>query len=214
MKLIPIILLLVFISLGSYILGTKNSTTSKQTAESYKDELSITSFSSPINYGDAGSYLSFRIKFPSKYIATTDSMITYYKTQGGMAPPALMLTADYQPLAKSEEEDQQYVLRYKEIENSGHDCILVWNTVGFSSFEDWYNNIQNEQFDILSEEKQKINNFNVVKRAVMNKETHAKTFQALIQLPSEVTYYLYTCNETPQKDLQTVLENLEIRGII
>ena len=88
-------------------------------------------------------YFTFQLKYPSKYLVTSDDMVTDYKTQGGMAPPRLIFTLGNQPLGK---------LTYWDLQKKEEDCILVWSTSGFRTIDDWHNLIYQKNPKVISQD--------------------------------------------------------------
>jgi hypothetical protein len=148
---------------------------------------------------------AFRIKFPARYVATTGDMVTPYDTQGGLAPPLLILSLGAQPLA-----DER---RWQDVLRGTGDCVMVWGTNGFDTLADWhrhvYGNVAGLAFDAQRPERQqRVGAWDVVLQEVMIGGVVRAA--ALVRLPGTFRFYVHSCNEQSGRDVLTVIENLEV----
>ena len=162
---------------------------------------------SPLDISDPRDpYFSYQLSFGQRYTATSDEMLTDFRSQGGSAPPRLILSTGLQPLSTGTEQVSPWQL----VEDNGNDCIIVWSTSGFTSFDDW-NNLQGKSFQVVSEKPYTSKNHRFDLRTVKD-ETGKEKFQALVKFPEDITYLFTTCNTANQSDLETVLETFDVRG--
>lgn len=167
--------------------------------------------------------LTFQIKYPSTYFATSDEMLMSYDSQGGLAPPRLLLTKGVQPLGTNTEGfiDYRNVLK-------NDSCIMVWSTEGYTTFDDWeylvypleipldLGGIESKRNDVnvISTLSKKIGKFEVLIREVKD-ATYPQRMEALVKIPEDkkdTSYFFHTCNTSNKEDLNTVLQNFDVRG--
>jgi len=223
--------ILVFILLGIILIGSILSyysvthKTSKKDATTPQNQKTETISSTPTEIdetekllvvnshgsaiGKSSYYLTFQLKYPSKYFVTSDDMVTFYGTQGGMAPPRLIFTRDTQPLGEK---------TYWDVWNSGEDCIIVWSTTGFDSIEDFQNtknpkNGSAKPPKIISKEEITIlGGYQADKRVVKYSHKQSNNIDVFVRFPEDVAYFFQTCNMNSEKDLEILLNNLKIRA--
>lgn len=160
---------------------------------------------------DADKYMSFKFNYPDKYVVTNDDLLSYFKSQGGSAPPVMMLTTNGQPLALDDEQNQRYLDTPGEVLKSGKDCILIWQTMGFKSFQEW-EEFGGKSFEMETESSIHRGIYSVKKRLAKDKESGEKQVQAIMNMPKDVGYFFQTCNTNSEKDLDLILRTFEIRG--
>lgn len=154
-------------------------------------------------------FFGYQIKYPSKYVVTTDEMITSYNSQGGQAPPRMILTVGKQPLGSSSSTDGS--VDYSKVLNGQQDCVAIWTTLSFSSLNDWRNNVSTGQkVQVLNSKEEKHGKYAFFVEDVMIGSV--KKTEALLKLPQNVTYYIHTCNMNNKSDLQFILDNLAVKG--
>ena len=152
-------------------------------------------------------YFGAQVTSPGDYFVSTDSMLTAYNTQGGIAPPRIILMKGYQ-VTNSE-------TYYKEVtDNPKHECIAVWATGGFSSIDDWSSSIlQLPEGDVSENTTVKVGD----REATVRKKTvdGKAIYEAYVQVSTAdggVSYYLNTCNAENKEDFLNVLKSLKIRA--
>ncbi len=152
-------------------------------------------------------YLSFQIKYPSNYFVTSDDMVTSYKSQGGMAPPRLIL-------AKKQLLDVNYYEDLQKMNKANDNCILIESTIGFTSPEDWRHEVifNGKDVTILSEEKVEGRKGEIIYHKIS--VDGEDKFESFIKMPEDISYYFHTCGNKNKADFETVLKNFDIRGII
>jgi hypothetical protein len=197
-----------------------STTTTKQTTASakpatpsaQKDETVLLTVN---HWGQTGTdgweYRTFKISFPSEYYVVSDDMVSSYKSQGGMAPPVLILTTEKQALVKGSKDDENY-LDINEIEESGRKCVLIWSTSGFNSIESWYSHT-GKNYQVISENKTKEGKYEFLKRTALDKNRNIEVSQAFILFPNKISYFFNTCSTNSEKDLKVILQNFEVRGV-
>lgn len=155
------------------------------------------------------TFFGFQIRYPSKYVVTTDEMITSYITQGGQAPPRMILTEGKQPL-DSTLSNEGYI-DYSKVLNGQQDCVAIWTTLGISSFNQWRDNVlYGKTVQVLNTKEEKHGKYTFSVEDVMIGSI--KRTEALLRLPQNVTYYFHTCNMNNRSDLQFILDNLAVKG--
>jgi hypothetical protein len=220
--LLAIVLLVIACGIACY-LGTakgtiqqsiSNQTTITSTATpttlpmpSTTSKLSIVNSSSGPN-----NYFRFQIRFPANYFVTSDDMLTDYNSPGDQAPPRLTLTKETQLLADGS---------YASLLKSNADCIMIWTTIGFDSFDSWENNVypitingvtQPNQIQIITTSPIKIGKYDGTIREVKD-STYPQRIEAFVKMPdNKTTYFFNTCNANTKEDLQTILQNFNVRG--
>ncbi len=146
-------------------------------------------------------YSTFQITSPIDYFATDDEMLTSYDTQGGRAPPRIILVKGYQVSGRD------YL---SEIRQSRNDCIVIWSTNGFDSVDDWNQNLGFK--GILNEIEQIAVGTRQVKLYKM-KKNDGEIFEAFLSIGNEKkrTYFFHTCNKNNQLDFIEVIQSIKFR---
>lgn len=165
-----------------------------------------------VNYRGSGEggvfeYTRFKIDYPSYYIVTTDDMLTSYISLGGSAPPSLIF---------SNRHAQVTIEEYKKMFENLDSFIFV-NPMGLQEFEDlpqgygaWFDTPTQNQ--VLSKTTEKINDYQVTKRVIVNPHNNKKALDALVVLSENVGYYFQASDEQTGKDLEKMLETFDTRG--
>lgn len=178
----------------------KNSSTSNIiNLQSFSDNPDLVNFSAQV---DA----------PSFYYVTDDDMITFYGSQGGMAPPRLILNKNFQFL-----DTENY---YKFVTTpSTNDCINIWSTGSISDIESWIgllglNGSNADSSKIHLSEKE---SFNVGKRtADIYKLTEEKgeILVGFIKIGDKfsTSYFFNSCNTNNKTDLINLIKSIKFRG--
>ena len=136
-------------------------------------------------------------------------LLSIIHPQCGQAPPRLIFTVGKQPLDSSLS-DNGYV-DYSKTLDGKQDCIAIWTTLGFSSFEDWRNNALNgKTVQVLNTREEKHGKYTFSVEDVMTGSI--KRTEALLKLPQNVSYYIHTCNMNNKGDLQFILDSLAVKG--
>lgn len=172
-----------------------------------RQELSVVNSHFPDTRDKRYPFLTFQVNFPSRYTATTGEMIESYDTAGGMAPPALLLVADKQPLIDLEGSKfgnaDWYTNRYLAVRRSGRDCVVVWN-------------LSNpvEELRVLSTRRERIGGHNVLERVIQDRGGGPQRVDASIDFSpiANVKYYFETCNRHSTEDLQMILRTFAVRA--
>lgn len=157
-----------------------------------------------VNGEKSGEYMTFKVEYPSKYVATSSEMVTPYISQGGGASPNLIFSTNQ----ISNIDDFQKILK------SGETCVVIQSTIGWTTFEDWSNSswLASTSVEILGTSTKKIGKFSVHTRKIINNDNGLEALDALIQLPEDVGYYFRSCNLESAKDLETMLKTFDTTG--
>ncbi len=186
----------------AYRLGVS---TNSGTTKAY---ISKSSISNKINFFSPGdekrlAYFKGQITASSEYLVSSDDMVTYYGTQGGMAPPRLILTKSYQALPKKDYTDYSYM------DFGDNDCILVWSTNGFSTIEEWGETT--ESFDGGLENKEPVNINSRI--ADVYRTTNKGKGKYVAYLPigntDGTSYFFETCNLNNRNDLENIIKSIK-----
>jgi hypothetical protein len=220
-----IILLMVLIGISAYYLGSHSNklipyqqelktvdkvTTSVQTpittsSKSPKSHIAVYNLN-----GGAPDLTFFRsqISTSSDYFATVDTMMDSYKTQGGMAPPRIILMKGYQV----NESDQGGNINYfSSIHQTQNDCIVIWSTDGFDSIEGWNNDVVDLKGILTDHQELSIGSRKVQLYKMTRKE--GDIYVALLQIGNkrETSYYFHTCNTNNKSDFISVIQSIKFR---
>lgn len=186
---------------------------------SHSSSLSVANVHGPTNGDSDARFQTFQIRFPSRYVVTPGQLWVWYQSQGGMAPPALVLVAGSQPLAydsrnRADEDagaNGDWWPRYQRILASGEDCILIWRTDQLS-IADARTLVRDDPYTIANIETEQIGVYRIMRRSILDAGSHQEREDALLSLPDSTTsYYLETCNMHSRRDLQEVLRSFAIR---
>jgi hypothetical protein len=208
-----ITLLLIIVGLGSYRLGAERNACVSDRFQPH-DEILLNASPSPSplnlltinssNYSD-DNYGTFQIEYPSSYLATTDDMLTSYRSQGGMAPPRIILMKKYQVSA-----DKNY---FNDItNNSENECIAIWSTLGFDSIDKWNQNVPSFVGTLSNKETISVGNKSA-DLYLLSKST-GNVYVAYLQANkiNNRSYYFNTCNANNKNDFVNVIKSIKFRG--
>ncbi len=151
-------------------------------------------------------YFAFKIIAPKEYLATTDQMLSSYLTQGGMAPPRLVLNKNHQIMGTDNGDFIGKVWSY-----NANDCISIWTTGGLSSIEQW--------LDLPSLEIGELSGKETIKSGTRNvdlynlKLKNGNIFVAFMPIKNNfsTSYFFRTCNQNNKEDLVNVIKSLKLR---
>lgn len=201
-KNIPILFLLVIVGLLSFLVGKENIT-----LKGVQQNLTISL--KTINLGGSSvPYFAAQLKSPSNYFATDDSMLSAYDSQGGAAPPRLILTKNRQVFA-----DEKYFELGRQ-----DDCVIVMSTMGFPSPDAWTgssvvpagNLIQNEIVNVGKRQA-------IIYTQATTKENvftnQGNIFVGFLNIGNKegTSYYFYTCNANNKTDFINVIKSIKFR---
>ncbi len=236
--LIMLVFTSVFILIGILLVNlpprTKQSLEYQDSFEPQQAETTVTTqaHSEPLNSDElftvnayssvASAFQSFRIKFPSSYVVTSDDMIADYKSQGGMAPPRLILTKGAQPLKPSGPNGYDYASLFTD----NKDCIMIHSTQGFKNIDDWEytvypeviplaqggSRLERNKVNVHSNNTIKVGDFDGIVREVSD-EIYPRRIEIFVKMPdNSSSFFFHTCNMSTKEDLYKILEHFDIRG--
>jgi len=162
-----------------------------------------------LNGGDPSlKYFISQITAPGDYFATDDNMLESYLSQGGMAPPRLILMKNYQVSAGAMEDQSNYDAIFHQLKN---DCIAIWSTNGFTSIEDWNSNIT--QFKGPLSENQNIAVGKRTAHMAMMSTSQGNIYVAFLSIGNKdnTSYYFNTCNTDNKSDFVQVIQSIKFR---
>ena len=135
-------------------------------------------------------------------------MLESYDSQGGMAPPRLILMKNHQVLGS-----ENY---FSEVTTgTKNDCIAIWTTKGISSIDEWNSNIT--RFKGAYEDKAEIDVGS--RKAEMYTVSSAKrsnfiAFLKVNNLDGGTSYFFHTCNTHNKTDFVDVIRSLKLKADI
>lgn len=194
------------LTIGAYQLGAKNINL-KETGGIVSNSKSKTS--NNINFSSWGDeerlkYFRGQITAPSDYFATSDNMVTYYGSQGGMAPPRIILTKNYQTLPKN-------LSDYSYMDFGDNECILIWSTDGFSSINNWVSDIGRADGSLVNKGTIAVGDRN----AVLYQTSKGGKDKYVAYLPignkDGTSYFFETCNLNNKIDFENVIKSIKFR---
>lgn len=162
--------------------------------------------------GDEKMDLYFRaqITAPSSYFVTDDQMLDSFDSQGGMAPPRLVLMKNYQLIPNDKHENY-----LKDIwDYNKNDCISIWSTGGFSSVDEW------TQLSGQGNKYGKSDYYETIKVGNRSAQLYklklrdGSIYVAYMPVSTEnggVSYFFMTCNENNKQDLASVIKSIKFR---
>jgi len=156
---------------------------------------------STVNHNDEG-YRTFQVKYPSKYLVTSDSMLTPYDSDGGKAPPVLIFTLNSQPL----KEDIDLYNLYQ----SESDFITIEITRGFRDINDWQ---EDSDFELISQDVEDYHGYDLERRVVKYTGDEYQTMEAFLLLQNDYSFFFQSRGNIPQEDFDYIIESLKIRAL-
>jgi hypothetical protein len=165
----------------------------------------------PINLSSIDSknpnaaYWKAQVFAPSNYYATDDEMLDSYDSQGGMAPPRLILMKNHQVVF-----NEDY---FKEISSGNNDCIMIWSTGGFSSIDEWTNNILNNNGSLSNKESLTIDNR--IATIYLLSGNNNKIFVGFLPVSNtngRVSYFFNTCNTNNKSNFIDIIKSIKFTG--
>lgn len=155
---------------------------------------------------DQPDYFGFNVVVPYSYLATSDEMLVSYDSQGGMAPPRLILMKGYQVIGENDYYDLV-------TSNPSDVCIAIWTTMGYNSADDW---LSNRSLSEKLEDKEEL--AIGTRTAEVYKATNGSNDLFVGFLPigdeNETSYFFNTCNTSNKSDLIDVMKSLKLRSDI
>jgi hypothetical protein len=151
------------------------------------------------------TFFRSQITIPDGYFVTDDNMLVSYASQGGMAPPRVILMKGYQLL----DEEKYYDAITK---NPGDECIAVWTTQGFSKIEDWNSSITQYNGKLTNKETITVGKRNAEMYTLQRKEGNVYVGFLQVGDKDDTTYYFNTCNDKNKQDYKSVIASLKLRG--
>lgn len=212
-RLIVTLLIVIVITMGIYISINKasdhivqppveNSSTSPQISNGL---LTI----NLAHHGYDDNFKIFQIKYPASYFVTSDDMLGSYASQGGMAPPKLILMKNYQISA-----DKEPNYFYEITKNHKNDCIVIWSASDSDSIDDW--NWLASDFVGTIENKEIISVGSRSADLYLSSKDTGNIYVAYLQInaTNNISYYFHTCNANNKNDLVEVIKSIKFRGDI
>lgn len=205
-----IILVLIVLLLGYYLGAQKNILQTKRMS-SQQNTSSATHIINLSNWSENASlkYFSAQVTAAGSYWATDDNMLEPYNSQGGMAPPRLILMKNYQVLVTP---DNGYFLDF--LKDSKNDCIAIWATNGESSIEDWQSGILQIKGNIQNPEQITVGSRKATLYLLKEESKESYIAYLPIENTDKTSYYFYTCNLNNKSDFVRVIQSIKFRGDI
>lgn len=154
------------------------------------------------------NYFRAQLIAPSDYFATDDSMIEDYSSQGGMAPPRLILMKNHQVFSNS---------YYRNITtNASNECIIIFSTMSMGShaLDAWNTNITQFNGQLTDKEVLAIGGRNAQIYKMVRKEGNIYVGLLEIGDKNDTSYYFHTCNTNNKTDFINVIKSMKFRGDI
>ena len=196
-----LITLFIFALIGNKISQPPKPTSVKNQITSATKSINMSSISS-----DKSDYFGFNITVPYSYFATNDEMLTNYDSQGGMAPPRLILMKGYQVMNENE--------YYKQVISNPSDvCIAIWTTEGYNKIEDW---LLSREFSENLSHKQEVTVGNRTAEIYKTNNSSTDIFVGFLPINDEnqTSYFFNTCNSLNRADLISTVKSLKLRSDI
>lgn len=191
------IILSLFIGVLGYLGGILSSNKFQQST--------VTQPYVPVNItGVTLPYFTSQIQAPRTYFATPDTMIESYLSQGGMAPPRLILMKGYQVSGK----DTEYL---SAIKNPTHDCIVIWSTNGLNTIADWNQIIPNTQGIVSQSQEIIIGNRKAQIHMIQKNEGNILVGLLNIGNSDKTSYFFHTCNVHNKQDFTDIIRSIKFR---
>lgn len=213
---IGVILLMIGVAGIFYYLGGHNAKIATKNETAVPGAMTPTPSPTPsatifnLNGGDPSlKYFISQITAPGDYFATDDNMLESYLSQGGMAPPRLILMKNYQVAAGAMEDQSNYDAIFHQLKN---DCIAIWSTNGFTSIDDWNSNIT--QFKGPLSENQNIAVGKRTAHMAMMSTSQGNIYVAFLSIGNKdnTSYYFNTCNTNNKSDFVQVIQSIKFRN--
>lgn len=198
-----VILFLTIIIAAFYAIKLSNIPEPKKETE-YKSGLTKSVNMYPFDF-DQTNFSGFNVEIPYSYFVTSDEMLVDYDSQGGSAPPRLILMKGYQLLGERDYYDHIY-------KNPSSSCIALWSTKGFTKIDDWNQNVVNFKGPLLEQE-----DIPVGTRSAQIFKTKGELDDMYVGfLPindsDNTSYFFNTCNTKNKSDLINTIKSLKFRG--
>ena len=158
--------------------------------------------------GDAriDDYFAFKITAPKEYLATTDQMLSSYLTQGGMAPPRLVLNKNQQIAGTDNGDFINKVWNY-----NANDCVSIWTTGGLGSIQECLDLSSLEIGELSNKEITKAGKRDVDLYSLKLKNGNIYVAYMPIKNNFSTSYFFRTCNQNNKEDLVNIIKSLKIR---
>ena len=160
----------------------------------------------PLDMNKRDDFFGGAIIVPPGYFVTNDSMLVSYASQGGMAPPRVILMKGYQVLG----EEAYYDAVTK---NPSHECIAMWTTGGVGSIDAWESDILQFMGKRIEKTDISVGKRNAQVYTLEKKE--GNIYEAMLQVSEKnggTTYYFNTCNTKNKQDFTHVISSLKLRA--
>ncbi len=190
-----IVLAVILVGGGAYFFKQQNQT------KSLTIVMNTINLSS-INSSDPLDYFGVQIIAPSTYFVTSDTMLESYDSQGGMAPPRLILMKNHQIFGNN----------YNEITTSSlNDCIVIWSTMSFNSIDEWNGNVTNFKGELKNQETLEVGSRNA--SLYLRSMASGNIYTAFLAIgdKNKTSYYFHTCNTNNKKDFVSVIKSMKFR---
>jgi len=156
-------------------------------------------------------FFKSQIEAPPNYYITDDEMLSDFASQGGMAPPRLILMKSNQVLGS-----QNY---FKIVTSeSKNDCITIWSTMGMDSIESWVSlvNLNNSNSNSANIKLSSKENFKIGKReaTVYFLSGIRNVYVGFLPIGDKdsTTYFFNSCNTNNKEDFLNVMRSIKFRG--
>ncbi len=150
-------------------------------------------------------YFRAQIQVPSDYYATDDQMLDAYDSQGGMAPPRIILMKGYQILP-----NENYYT--KVTDNPTNECIAIWSTLGFGSIDDWNQSITQFAGKLTDQVAIQVGQRQADMFLMTKASGNVYIAYLPIKGPGGLSYYFNTCNTKNKTDFINVIKSIKFRG--
>ena len=149
-------------------------------------------------------FFSAQVRAPSDYYATLDAMLDPYDTQGGMAPPRLILMKGHQVLGTENYFDEV-------TKNSKDDCIVIWSTKYMEGIESW-NGLVGFEGELVNKRQISVGErtadiYNLQRKVGEN-------YVGILEIGDSngTSYFFHTCNTNNESDFLSVISSMKFRG--
>lgn len=163
---------------------------------------------------DTLAYWGAQVMAPDNYFATDDIMLSNYDSQGGMAPPRVILMKNHQIL------NDKTTNYYEQLAKSQKDdCISIWTTMSMgkdprNALDAWNADITQLKGQLVDKENIEIGNRTAQIYKMIRKE--GDVYVGLLQIgdKGDTSYYFKTCNVNNKTDFVNVIKSLKLRADI
>ena len=213
-RLHPLILIIIGTVVGvlisRYLYNSGSQISSTRTLQNQREyrNINMSNWSKDVAIG----YFSGKGEIPHDYLATSDTMLENYASQGGSAPPRLILMKNIQSLVSDK---SSYI---NDITNPSNTCIVIYSTNGFDSIESWVGSgrkLSNEEKIVVGKRTASIYQHMPSKEdtGIYNSLSTGKSFVGFLAIGNNdsSSYYFQTCNFDYKDDFVHVIKSLQLR---